>query len=53
MTFGSRPFRSVTSRPVALSTAERVADDGLLEGFWASDTWLMRSCPLGVGHGIM
>jgi hypothetical protein len=21
-------------------------------GFWASDIWLMRTCPLGVGHGI-
>jgi len=30
-----------------------VADGGLLGGFWASDTWLMRTCPLGVGHGIM
>jgi hypothetical protein len=43
----------VTSRLVAATTAERAADDGLLEGFWASDIWLMRTCPLGVGHGIM
>src|SRR5439155_23243656 len=44
--------RDRDSRLVASSTAERVADAGLLEGFWASDTWLMRTCPLGVGHGI-
>jgi hypothetical protein len=43
----------VTARLVASATAERAPDDALLEGFWASDTWLMRTCPLGVGHGIM
>jgi hypothetical protein len=33
----------VISWLVASSTSERFADDGLLEGFWASDIWLMRA----------
>jgi integrase len=28
------------------------ADASPLEGFWASDTWVMSTCPLVVGHGI-
>jgi hypothetical protein len=42
----------VTSWLVASSVAQLLPDDGSLEGFWASDIWLMRACPLGVGHGI-
>jgi integrase len=43
----------VTSWLVASATSERFADgDGSLEGFWASDIWLMRACPLGVGQGV-
>src|SRR5258708_10387779 len=36
----------------ALSTVDRSGESCSLEGFWASDTWEMRRCPLGVGHGI-
>jgi hypothetical protein len=38
---------------VRSTTDERSTDASPLEGFWASDIWLMRTCPLGVGHGIM
>ena len=42
----------MTSWSVASSITERLPDDGLLDGFWASDIWLMRTCPLGVGQGF-
>lgn len=42
----------MTAELVASTTNEPSAGPATLEGFWASDTWVMRTCPLGVGHGI-
>ena len=42
-----------TTELLASASAEASADASMLEEFCASDTWMMRKCPLGVGNGII
>jgi hypothetical protein len=43
----------VTAQLVVSAGPELSADTMPLEEFWASDTWVMRRCPLGAGNGII
>ena len=45
-------LESVASLFDARSIDAASAETSPLEGFWASDAWVMRASPLGVGQGI-